>query len=80
MARWYFTMTSPGADADPPLTYDLNWITIPSILISSADGNHLKSLISNGDVRLSIKKSSVQIQGYRIVPGTFYINDVAVQV
>ena len=74
-----FTMTSPGADADPPLTYDLNWITIPSIMISRADGNHLKSLISNGDVRLSIKKSSVQIQGYRIVPGTFYINDVAVR-
>ena len=72
-------MTSPGADADPPLTYDLNWITIPSIMISRADGNHLKSLISNGDVRLSIKKSSVQIQGYRIVPGTFYINDVAVR-
>ena len=25
------------------------------------------------------KKSSVQIQGYRIVPGTYYINDVAVR-
>ena len=74
-----FTMTSPGADADPPLTYDLNWITIPSIMISRADGNHLKSLLSSGDVTLSIKKSSVQIQGYRIVPGTYYINDVAVR-
>ena len=74
-----FTMTSPGADADPPILYDLNDIKIPSILISRADGNHLKSLINNGSVRLSIKKSSVQIQGYRIVPGTFYINDVAVR-
>ena len=73
------TMTSPGADADPPILYDLNDIKIPSILISRADGNHLKSLINNGSVRLSIKKSSVQIQGYRIVPGTFYINDVAVR-
>jgi len=73
------TMTSPGADANPPILYDLNDIKIPSIIISRADGNHLKSLINNGSVTLSIKKSSVQIQGYRIVPGTFYINDVAVR-
>ena len=74
-----FTMTSPGANADPPITYDIDWINIPSILISRADGNHLKSLLNSGDVTLSIKKSSVQIQGYRIVSGTYYINDVAVR-
>ena len=36
------TMTSPGPDADPPITYDLDWINIPSISISRSDGNHLK--------------------------------------
>ena len=72
-------MTSPGPDADPPITYDVDWINIPSISISRSDGNHLKSLINSGDVTLTIKKSSVQIQGYRIVPGTFYINDVVVR-
>ena len=74
-----FTMTSPGPNADPPINYDLDWINIPSILISRADGNHLKSLLNSGDVTLSIKKSSVQIQGYRIVSGTYFINDVVVR-
>ena len=72
-------MIAPGEDADPPIAYDLDWITIPSISISRADGINLKQLINNGDVTLSIKKSSVQVQGYTIVPGTYYINDVVVR-
>tara|TARA_B100000989_G_scaffold269810_1_gene225499 strand:- start:4904 stop:9235 length:4332 start_codon:yes stop_codon:yes gene_type:complete len=72
-------LIAPGEDADPPIAYDLDWITIPSISISRADGINLKQLINNGDVTLSIKKSSVQVQGYTIVPGTYYINDVVVR-
>ena len=66
-----------GAPTDGSV--DLSQIKIPSIMISNSDGNHLKSRLNNGTVRLSVQKTVSVASGYRIVPGTFYINDVVVR-
>ena len=58
---------------------DPNSINIPAVFISQSDGIRLKTLISQGETIISLKKSSNSIPGYRIVPGTFYINDVVVR-
>ncbi len=54
-------------------------INIPTLFISQTNGAELKNLINQGETILSIKKSSNTVQGYTIVPGTFYINDVVVR-
>ena len=58
---------------------DLNSINMPTIMISSSDGNHLKARTNNGNVKLHVLKTVKVAAGYTVVPGTFYINDVVVR-
>ena len=68
-----------GMSAPNDGSVDISKINIPTIQISLADGNHLKSLLNSQNVELSVKKTVSVAEGYTIVPGTFYINDVVVR-
>ena len=58
---------------------DPNDIDIPSVFIRRSDGLRLKTLISRGETKVSMSKTSNTASGYTIVPGTYYINDVMVR-
>jgi hypothetical protein len=58
---------------------DLSSINMPTIMISSSDGNHLKARTNNGNVKLHVLKTVKVAAGYTVIPGTFYINDVVVR-
>ena len=73
-AGWTDDLVPMGVGATDP-----NDITIPSVFIRRSDGLRLKTLISRGETKVSMSKTSNTASGYTIVPGTYYINDVVVR-
>ncbi|HFS66848.1 MAG TPA: T9SS type A sorting domain-containing protein, partial [Flavobacteriia bacterium] len=64
-----FPFTMGGTDAT---------ITIPSVMISKADGELLKNAIANGTVNASLSNRDTGglPSGIRLVPGKFIVNDI----
>jgi len=54
-------------------------IKIPSIMISTSDGNKLKNALKIGVVTVSLSEDYSTNKGTTVVPGIFYINDVVVR-
>ena len=54
-------------------------ITIPSVMISTNDGNKLKQNLKNGIVTVSLSQQNLTSKGTTVIPGIFYINDVVVR-
>ncbi len=71
----YINMAAPSDGS-----IDLNSINIPTIMISQSDGNNLRNVLAaNSKVTLSVERTKNVVEGYTIVPGTYYINDVVVR-
>ena len=60
-------------------TEGANDITIPSLMISTSNGNVIKAQLKNGAVTVSLAQKSLVSKGYTVIPGIFYINDVVVR-
>ena len=54
-------------------------INIPSVMISTNDGNKLKQNLKNGTVTVSLSEQNLTSYGTTVIPGVFYINDVVVR-
>jgi len=54
-------------------------INIPSVMISTNDGNKLKQNLQNGTVTVSLSQQNLTSYGTTVIPGIFYINDVVVR-
>jgi hypothetical protein len=54
-------------------------ITIPSVMISTRDGNKIKQNLKNGTVTASLSQDNLTNKGTTVIPGVFYINDVVVR-
>lgn len=54
-------------------------INIPSVMISTNDGNKLKQNLQNGTVTVSLSQQNITSYGTTVIPGVFYINDVVVR-
>ena len=54
-------------------------IKIPSVMVSTRDGNKIKQNLKNGAVTVSLSQKSLTNKGTTVIPGIFYINDVVVR-
>ena len=54
-------------------------IKIPSIMISTSDGARLKNALKSSSVNVTLIEEHSTSKGTTVIPGIFYINDVAVR-